>query len=57
MSETINLLNSLSMENKSKVYFIHMNHTNPMLDPNSDLSKSVINKGFNIARLGQKLYL
>ena len=57
VSETINLLNSLSMENKSKVYFIHMNHTNPMLDPNSDLSKSVINKGFNIARLGQKLYL
>ena len=57
VSETINLLNSLSIENKSKVYFIHMNHTNPMLDPNSDLSKSVINKGFNIARLGQKLYL
>ena len=57
VSETINLLNSLSKENKSKVYFIHMNHTNPMLDPNSDLSKSVIDKGFNIARLGQKLYL
>ena len=57
VSETINLLNSLSEENKSKVYFIHMNHTNPMLNPNSDLSKSIINKGFNIARLGQKLYL
>ena len=42
---------------KGKVYFIHMNHTNPMLDPNSDLSKSIIMKGFNIARLGQKLYL
>jgi len=57
VSETINLLNSLSTENKSKVYFIHMNHTNSMLDPNSDLSKLVISKGFNIARLGQKLYL
>tara|TARA_B100001057_G_scaffold377390_1_gene382619 strand:+ start:2824 stop:3738 length:915 start_codon:yes stop_codon:yes gene_type:complete len=57
VSETVNLLNSLSEENKSKVYFIHMNHTNPMLNPNSDLSKSIINKGFNIARLGQKLYL
>ena len=57
VSETINLLNSLSKENKSKVYFIHMNHTNSMLDPNSDLSKSVIKQGFNIARLGQKLYL
>ena len=57
VSETINLLDSLSKENKSKVYFIHMNHTNSMLNPNSDLSKSIINKGFNIARLGQKLYL
>ena len=57
VSETINLLNSLSKENKSKVHFIHMNHTNSMLDPNSDLAKSIINKGFNIARLGQKLYL
>jgi len=34
-----------------------MNHTNPMLDPDSDLSKSNTRKGFNIARLGQKLYL
>ncbi len=57
VSETISLLNTLSKEYKSKVYFIHMNHTNPMLDPDSDLSKSVIKKGFNIARLGQKLYL
>ena len=57
VSETINLLNSLSKKKKSKVYFIHMNHTNPMLNPNSNLSKSIINKGFNIARLGLKLYL
>ena len=55
--ETINILKGLSNENQRKVYFIHMNHTNPMLDPNSDLSKSIIIKGFNIARLGQKLYL
>ena len=57
VSETLNLLDSLSDEEKRKVYFIHMNHTNPMLDPDSDLSKSVTNRGFNIARLGQKLYL
>ena len=50
-------INNLSKENKRKIYFIHMNHTNPMLDPDSDLSKLLINKGFNIARLGQKLYL
>ena len=47
----------LSLENRNKVFFIHMNHTNMMLDPNSELSKLVTSKGFNIARLGQKLYL
>ena len=57
VTETMNLLSGLNKENRNKVYFIHMNHTNMMLDPNSDLSKLVNSKGFNIARLGQKLYL
>ena len=57
VTETIDLLSGLDLENRNKVYFIHMNHTNMMLDPNSELSKLVISKGFNIARLGQKLYL
>jgi len=57
VTETIDLLSGLSVENRKKVYFIHMNHTNMMLDPSSELSKQVISKGFNIARLGQKLYL
>jgi len=57
VTETIDLLNRLDIENRNKVYFIHMNHTNMMLDPNSELSKLVTSKGFNIARLGQKLYL
>ena len=57
VSETMNLLKELTQEDKNKVYFIHMNHTNLMLDPESELSKLVISKGFNIARLGQKLYL
>ena len=57
VTETINLLDDLSPEHKNKVYFIHMNHTNLMLDPSSELTKLVINKGFNITRLGLKLYL
>jgi len=28
-----------------------------MLDPDSELSRLVLTKGFNIARIGQKLYL
>ena len=57
VSETIGLLNNLTTKDKSKVYFIHMNHTNMMLDPQSNLSKYVISKGFNIARVGLKLDL
>ena len=57
VTETIGLLGGLDLKNRNKVYFIHMNHTNMMLDPDSKLSKLVISKGFNIARLGQKLYL
>ncbi|MDA9850534.1 MBL fold metallo-hydrolase [Flavobacteriaceae bacterium] len=57
VTETIDLLSGLNTKNRSKVYFIHMNHTNMMLDPDSELSKLITSKGFNIARLGQKLYL
>jgi pyrroloquinoline quinone biosynthesis protein B len=57
VKQTIDVLSSLSPRAKSKIYFIHMNHTNMMLDPESDLSRLVLSKGFNIARLGQKLYL
>ena len=57
VSETISLLDNLTTEDKSKVYFIHMNHTNIMLDPKSELSEYVLSKGFNIARLGLRLNL
>ena len=57
VSETISLFDNLTNEDKNKVYFIHMNHTNMMLDPKSDLSEYVSSKGFNIARLGLKLEL
>jgi len=55
--ETMGLLSDLPDYQKDKVYFIHMNHTNQMLDTNSDTTKNVLEKGFNIARLGQKFHL
>lgn len=50
--ESIDQLNSLSLKDKNKVYFIHMNHTNPLLDLKSKATKNVISKGYNIARTG-----
>jgi len=35
---------------KQKIYFIHLNHTNPLLDPESEACKKVKAAGFNIAR-------
>lgn len=55
--ETIQFLDHLPINQKNKIYFIHMNHTNMMLDPESKLTRLVNQKGFKIARVGQKLYL
>ena len=57
VSETIGLLDNLTTKDKDKVYFIHMNHTNMMLDPKSDLTDYILSEGYNIARLGLKLEL
>lgn len=39
-------------EDKKKIYFIHFNHTNPLLNLKSKASKIVLGAGFNIARQG-----
>ncbi len=48
--ESMQLFEDLSDKDKRKVYFIHFNHTNPLLIDGSDAQKRVIKKGFNIAK-------
>jgi len=55
--ESMALLEGLSVEERNKVWFIHMNHTNPLLNTQSKESKSVQSKGFNIAIEGIRLIL
>lgn len=55
--ESMELFGNLSAQNKAKVYFIHFNHTNPLLQPNSPEQKEVKDAGFNIAREGEKIAL
>ena len=44
-------LNKLESSKKiSKVYFIHLNHTNPALIKGSNAQQQIINAGFNIAQ-------
>lgn len=55
--ETMNHLSNLPLKERKKVFFIHMNHTNGMLNPNSQITKDVLSKGFQIARFGMQFPL
>ena len=47
----------LSAEDKAKVHFIHMNHTNPLHLPDSKERETVLQSGFNIAEEGDEICL
>ena len=49
--ESMNKFEVLAPEEKEKIIFIHFNHTNPALRPESEASKTVIKNGFSIARI------
>jgi pyrroloquinoline quinone biosynthesis protein B len=47
------LLDGLSVAEKKKIWFIHYNHTNPLMNDDSKESKEVRANGFNLSRQGQ----
>ena len=49
--ESLELFKDLNILDKKKIYFIHLNHTNPALDKSSIPFKNIISKGFNVADL------
>lgn len=55
--ESLELFNNLKNIDKAKVYFIHLNHTNPVLNKNSEEYKRVILSGFNVAEPGMEFVL
>lgn len=57
VSETMDLLKNLSAKDKAKVFFIHFNHTNPLVQGDKKKIREVKSKGFNIAFQGQKIDL
>ncbi|MEE2953761.1 MAG: MBL fold metallo-hydrolase [Bacteroidota bacterium] len=50
VTESMELFKNLSNENKSKIHFIHLNHTNPLLQDNSLEMQEVLRKGFKCAK-------
>ena len=55
--ESMQLFENLSIEEKSKIHFIHFNHTNPQYQSGSNASKVLNNAGFQVAKQGQIINL
>jgi pyrroloquinoline quinone biosynthesis protein B len=57
VSESLELFKGLSAAEKKKIYFIHFNHTNPLLNKESKQAELVLKSGFNIAAINEVIKL
>ena len=57
VSESMDLFDSLDEKEKERVIFIHMNHTNPLLQDGSDAQAEVTRRGYRYAHEGMRLAL
>ncbi len=57
IEETLQLFSNQPIAERNKIYFIHINHTNPILTNKNGLKDMVEDLGFNIAKRGLKLKL
>lgn len=54
VEESLAKFGNMTAANRAKVYFIHFNHTNPVLQPDSEASQQVEAQGMHIARTGDR---
>ena len=52
--ESMNYFSDLLKRNQKKIFFIHLNHTNPAINKNSAAARNIIHNGFNTARTGMR---
>ena len=57
VQESMALFKALPPFEKQKIHFIHFNHTNPLLLPDSPASLEVLHQGYRIARFSQTFKL
>lgn len=55
--ESMAKFDTLPARERSKIYFIHLNHTNPAILPDSPASLEIQRKGYHVARFGDILEL
>ncbi len=57
VSESMELFKNLDSKEKAKIHFIHFNHTNPIINPESEQYKEVLKNGFKVARMNDVIEL
>ena len=58
VEDTVSLLDSiLKFEEKQKIFFIHLNHTNPLLNTSSEEYSNLVKKGYRIVKQDQIFFL
>ncbi len=57
ITHSMDRFSGLGPEEKDKVRFIHLNHTNPALWPDSEARETVIDRGFRLADEGERVGL
>ncbi|AEE52362.1 hypothetical protein Halhy_4522 [Haliscomenobacter hydrossis DSM 1100] len=55
--ESMERFKALPLEEKKKIYFIHLNHTNPLLNSKSPQLKALRKNGFQVAEFQQIFHL
>lgn len=54
VAKVMDRLAGLPAQDRAKIHFIHINHTNPIRDPDSAQSREVARRGFKVARRGDR---
>ena len=57
VQESMRFFKDLTLTEKQKIWFIHFNHTNPLINKSSKEYKDVKSKGFNVAIEGSRITL
>ena len=57
IAESMKRFASLDPTERSKVRFLHLNHTNPALDPESEATKAIEKAGHHVAEQGERVEL
>lgn len=57
ITHTMEMLKTLDPASRAKIRFIHLNHTNPALDPNTNAYEDIEKAGYKLARAGERICL